>query len=169
MANLVDGGVVRFGAEVTIAALDSNEVQYERTKVFEFNPSVILYADALAALGALITALDAINNADIIRYRVVSIFDTSTGAVTSVGDPFKEAILSIRIDGEATKKATHTIYSPYDGMVSGENVVITALVNNYLDAFETGGDFAMSDGEFISTVEASRVAASRIRHVAASR
>ena len=51
-------------------------------------------------------------------------------------------------------------------MVSGTAVVSTAPLQAYLDLFETGGDFAMSDGEFISTVEATRIAAARVRHVA---
>lgn len=168
MANLVNGAVLRYGAEVTIAALDANEVMYERTKVFEFNVGVVLYADALAALAALLTAFDAINNADIVRYRLTTIFDTTTGDATALGDVYKEAILSLRIAGSGIKKATHTIFAPYDAMISGKSVVSTAPLQTYLDLFETGGDFALSDGEFISTAEATRIAASRTRHVGAS-
>jgi hypothetical protein len=165
MAVLADT-TARFELEVTIAAIDNNGVQYERSKLFEFNPGVVLYADAVLAAQAMIGLLDGINEADIIRYTVRSVFDAVTGPVTAVGNVRKEAILTLRIDGEATKKATHTIYSPYDAMISGKNVVSTAALQLYLDTFETGGDFAMSDGEFISTVEGTRIAASRVRHVA---
>jgi hypothetical protein len=165
MANLVNGAVFRFAAEVTVAALDNNNVQQERTKIFEFNPGVVLYADALAALANLQTRLQAVSEDDIIRNRLVTIFDTTTGDVTTVGNVRKEAILSLRVDGSSTKKVNHTIFSPADANISGNAVVIDADMQAYLDLFETGGDFALSDGEFISTAEATRVAASRIRHV----
>lgn len=164
MAVLADN-IARFELDVKVAALDNNGVQYERTKSFQYNPGVVLYADAVLAGEALLVLLDAINEADIIAYTVRSIFDISTGAVGAVGNVRKEAILSLRIAGSATKKADHTIYSPYDAMISGKNVVITAPVQAYLDVFETGGDFQISDGEDISTDEATRVASTRVRHV----
>jgi len=165
MANLVNGSAFRFGAEVTLAALDNNGVQQERTKIFEFASGVVLYADALAALGALLTAQQAISESDIIRYRIVVIFDEVSGPVTVVGNVRKEAVLSLRIAGSSTKKANHTIYSPADDNVSGNAVIIDADMQAYLDVFETGGDFTLSDGEVISTTEATRVAASRVRFV----
>lgn len=165
MANLVVGGTFRFGAEITVAALDSNNVQQERTKIFEFAAGVVLHADALAALGVLITTLIAINEADIIRYRIVQVFDTVTGPVTLEGNVRKEAVLSLRIAGSSTKKANHTIYAPSDANISGNAVVVDADMQAYLDVFETGGDFTVSDGEVISTDEATRVAASRVRFV----
>ena len=168
MAILV-ANTARFEADVVVAALDNNGVQYERTKSFQFNPGVVLYADAVLALQALNGLLDAINEADIVRYTVRSVFDSSTGAVTAVGNVRKEAILSLRIAGQATKKADHTIYSPYDAMISGKSVVTTAALQAYLDVFETGGDFQISDGEDISTDEATRIASSRVRHVAGSK
>lgn len=165
MANLVNGAVLRFAAEVTLAALDSNNVVQERTKLFEFNSGVVLYADALAALGALITSLVAINEADIVRYRLVEIFDVTTGPVTLVGNVRKEAVLSLRLAG-SSKKAAHTIYAPSDANVSGNAVVIDADMLAYLDNFETGGDFTISDGETIPVGGAAeQVAASRIRFV----
>jgi len=159
----------RFEADVVIAALDNNGVQYERTKSFQFNPGVVLYADAVLALEALNVLLDAINEADIVRWTIRSIADVSNGAVTAVGNVRKEAILTLRLAGQATKKADHTIYSPYDAMISGKNIVTTAALQAYLDVFETGGDFQISDGEDISTDEPTRVASSRVRHVAGSK
>jgi hypothetical protein len=164
-ANLVGAGE-RFELEVTLAALDNNGVQQERTKVFQFSDGVTVYADALVAGAALLVDLAAIEEADIIKYTYRTIYDESTGAVTSVGNVYKEAILTLRIAG-STKKAAHTILSPYDAMVSGNSVVSTALLQAYLDNFETGADFTISDGEEISTVEATRIAASRVRTVAA--
>ena len=167
MAVLVGAGE-RFELEVSIAALDNNNVIQVRKKSFQFSDGVTLYADALAAAQALLPLLDAINEGDIVAWRVATILDETTGAVTAVGDVFKEAILSLRLDGYANKKAAHTIYSPYDTMVSGNDVVITPAVQSYLDLFETGGDFVISDGEPISTDEATRVAAKRLRKIARS-
>lgn len=169
MANLVNGAVFRFAAEVTEAALDTNGVSQERTKLFPFAAGVVLYADALAALGSLLTALLAIAEIDIVRYRVVTIFDTITGPVTVVGSVRKEAVLSLRIAGSSTKKANHTIYSPADANISGNAVVVDADMQAYLTKFQTGGDFTISDGEQISTDTGTRVAASGVRHVGGPR
>lgn len=165
MANLVNGATFRFAAEVTFAAIDSNGVTKERSKVYEFAAGVVLYADALAALGALITALVAINEADIVRYRIVTIFDTMTGAVTLVGNLQREAVLTLRIDGSSTKKAAHSIIAPSDANVSGNSVVIDADMRAYIDKFEAGGDFTISDGEQVTADTASQVAASGLRTV----
>jgi len=167
MAVLVGAGE-RFELDVTVAAIDNNGVQYERTKTFQFSDGVTTYADALLAGAALITALDAINEADIIKYAYRTVYDESTGAVTAVGNVRKEAILTLRI-AASSKKAAHSIYSPYDAMISGKSVVSTAALQTYLDFFETGGDFTISDGEAISTDEATRIAASRVRHVAGAK
>lgn len=163
-ANLVGAGE-RFELEVTLAALDNNGVQQERTKSFKFSDGVTVYADALAATGAFLTAILAIEEADLIKYVIRTVYDESTGAVASVGNVYKEAILTLRIAG-STKKAAHTIISPYDAMISGNSVVATAALQTYLDMFETGADFTISDGEVISTVEGTRIAASRVRTVA---
>lgn len=165
MAVLV-GVTERFEMEVTVAALDNNNVIQTRVKKFQFNDGVTTYIDAVAAATAMLPILDAINEGDIVAWRVSTIMEQVTGAVTAVGDVFKEAILSLRLAGFANKKAPHTIYSPYDAMVSGNDVVITAPVQAYLDLFETGGDFVVSDGEPISTDEATRVAAKRLRKIA---
>jgi len=45
--------------------------------------------------------------------------------------------------------------------------VSTVALQDYLDRFMTGGDFTISDGEQISTVDATRIASSRVRTVAA--
>jgi len=162
MANLVNGSVFRYWLDVTVASLDNNNALYTRSKSFEFAAGIQVYADALAAAGALLTALAAITEGDILAYSIRVVFKTRTGAPSIVGNVYKVAALTL---DEATgiKKLSHDIFSPYDAMVSGKNVVVTTLVNNYLDAFETGGDFTMSDGDVISTDEATRVLASKIR------
>lgn len=167
MALLVGAGET-FGLDVVVAAKDNNDVQYERTKSFEMSDAVTTYAEAIAAATAMLTALDAINEADIIKYVVRVAFQDSTGAVTAVGNVRKEAILTVRIAG-SVKKAYHSIYSPYDAMISGKSVVTTAALQTYLDLFETGGTFTLSDGEHISTDEPTRIADSRVRHVAGSK
>ena len=167
MAVLVGAGE-RFELDVTVAALDNNNVLYERTKTLEFSDAVTTYAEAIAAATAMLAALDAINEADITKYAIRTVFDESTGAVTAVGNVRKEALLSLRIAG-TSKKASHSIFSPYDTMISGKNVVSTAPLQTYLDLFETGGNFTLSDGEHISTDEPTRIASSSIRHVAGTK
>lgn len=164
-ANLVGAGE-RFELEATLAALDNNGVQQERTKTLAFADTVTTHAAAVTATAAMLTALLAIEEADLIKYVIRTVYDESTGPVASVGNVYKEAILTLRVAG-STKKVPHTILSPYDAMISGNSVVSTAALQLYLDEFETGGDFTLSDGEQISTVEATRIAASRVRTIAA--
>lgn len=165
MAILVGAGE-RFELSVTIGALDNNGVLQTRTKDFSFSDGVTTYVDALAATGAFLALLDAINEADIVSYALRTVYDETSGDVTAVGNPFKEAILSLRIDGFANKKVPHTIYSPYDAMISGNDVVLTPAVQDYLDVFATGGDFTVSDGENIPVTDALRVASKRVRTIA---
>jgi len=167
MAVLVGAGE-RFELDVTIAAIDNNGVLQSRTKTFQFSDGVTTYADALAAAAAFLTLFDNVNEADIVKYSLRTVYEESSGPVTAIGNPYKEAILSLRLAGFADKKASHTIYSPNDAMVSGNDVVITAALQLYLDVFETGGDFVISDGEEISTDEDTRIAAKRLRTIARS-
>lgn len=166
MGAILVGAGERFALEVTLAALDTNGVQQERTKSYAFSDIVTTYVAAITATGDLLTDIAAIEEADIIAYAVRTIFDESTGAVTSVGSVYKEATLTLRKAG-STKKLSHVILSPYDAMISGNSVVSTALLQAYLDNFEAGAAFTISDGEQISTDEATRIAASRVRQVAA--
>lgn len=164
-AILVAEDAARFELEVTLAALDNNGVQQERTKIFQFAAGVVLYADAALAALSMLDDIAAIEEADIVKWVIRTVNDSLTGAVTAVGNVYKEAILTLRIAG-STKKAAHTIFSPYDAMISGNSVVSTVALQDYLDRFMTGGDFTISDGEQISTVDATRIAASRVRTVA---
>jgi hypothetical protein len=159
------GAGERFELDITFAALDNNGVQYERSKTYQFNDGVTVYADAFAAASAFVTLASLITESDVVKWAVRTILEEPTGPVTQIGNLRKEAILTLRIDG-SLKKAAHTIFSPNDAMISGKSVVSTAALQAYLDAFETGGDFVISDGESISTVEGTRIAASRVRHVA---
>jgi len=162
MANLVNGAVFRYWLDVTLASLDNNSAVYTRTKSYEFAAGVQVYADALAATSALLTDLAAIFEGDIIAYSLRVVFKTRTAAPSIVGNVYKVAALTLD-EASGIKKLSHDIFSPYDAMVSGKNVVITALVQAYLDNFETGGDFTISDGDVISTDEPTRVLASKIR------
>lgn len=164
-ANLVGAGE-RFELEVTLAALDNNGVQQERTKTLAFADTVTTYTAAGLAVVDMLAALLAIEEADLIKYTIRTVFDESTGAVSAVGNVYKEAILTLRVAG-STKKVPHTILSPYDAMISGNAVTATAALQTYLNEFQTGGDFTLSDGEQISTVQGTRIAASRVRTIAA--
>jgi len=166
MANLVDAAEESFALEVTLAAVDSNGVIQQRSKSFQFAPGVTVYADAAAAAIAFLVDLAAIEEADIIAWTVRTIHNTLTGAIATVGNVYKEASLTLRKDA-SVKKLNHSIIAPYDAMISGNSVISTALLQAYLDNFETGADFTISDGEVISTVEATRIAASKVKVVGA--
>jgi len=167
MANLVNGAVFRYWLDVTLASVDNNGVLYTRNKSFELAAGVQIYADALAATAALLTDLAAIHEGDIIAYSIRVVFKTRTAPPSIVGNVYKVAALTLD-EASGIKKLSHDIFSPYDAMVSGRNVVVTALVQAYLDNFQTGGDFTMSDGDVISIDEPTRVLASKIRFDALS-
>jgi hypothetical protein len=162
MANLVNGAVFRYWLDVTIASLDNNSAVYTRTKSYEFAAGVQLYADALAAAGAHLTALAAITEGDIVAYSLRVVFKTRTAPPSVVGNVYKVAALTLD-EASGLKKLSHDIFSPYDAMVSGKNVVTTAALQTYLNSFMTGGDFTMSDGDVISTDEATRILTAKIR------
>lgn len=162
MANLVNGAVFRYWLDVTLVSLDNNSAVYTRNKSFEFAAGVQIYADALAATAALLTDLAAIQEADITAYSIRVVFKTRTAPPSAIGNVFKVAALTLD-EASGIKKLSHDIFSPYDAMVSGKSVVVTALVQAYLDNFETGADFTISDGDVISIDEPTRVLASKIR------
>jgi len=157
----------QFEGWVVVAAVDTNGVLKQRTKIIEIASGITLYADALAAVVADAAALDAINEADIIEYGVRAKFPHDGTAVTVVGNVYKEAVLTLRPE-DAGDKVTHTIYSPADALIAGNNVVETlAALGTYLDQFEPTGDLRLSDGEAIAA--ANQIAASRVRYVASGK
>lgn len=166
MPNIVDGAAESFALEVTIAAIDTNGVVQQRNKSYAFSDGVTTYVDANAAAVAFLVDLAAIVEGDIIAWTVRTIHNVLTAAISTPGTVYKEAGLTLRKD-LSVKKLHHTIIAPYDAMISGNSVVSTALLQAYLDNFETGGDFTISDGEVISTVEATRIAASEVYFVGA--
>jgi len=168
MAILYDDAVEAFEVDITVAAINHVGTVRERTKTFEVDASITTHAGVVTALAALATALDAINEADLVKAVIRTVYKTPTGAVTAVGDVYHEGVMSL-VPDDNSEKIMHTIFSPIDATVSGVDYVVTAAVQTYLDLFETGAAFAMSDGEQISTVEASRVASKRTRTVASGK
>jgi len=154
----------KFELEIEISALNHNGVLKSRTKTFELSSIVTTHAGAVTAKGVMETALDAVNEADLTRAVIRTVYSTPTGAVTAVGDVYHEAVLSL-VPDDNSDKISHTIFSPADAIISGNDVIVTAAVQTYLDLFETGATFALSDGEQISTTEGTRVAAKRTRTV----
>lgn len=154
----------RFELTVTIAAIDHNGVVRMRDKTFALSDGVTTYVDAGLAAAALMADLDAINEGDILKYRITSIWDDGlVSAVTAVGDVYNEALLTL-YSASSPNKISHSIYSPVDAMVAGSAVVITdANLLTYLAHFETGGDFTMSDGEVLPVTN--KVAKGRVRKV----
>lgn len=155
-----------FGGFVVIAAIDSNNVLKERIKFFELSEAITTDAEARAAMVALLPLIDATNEGDIIGWGIRTVFGWSGVAVTAVGNLQREAVLTLRPDTPGDKM-THTIYAPDDTIVAGSNVNENdADLLAYLNVFETGGDFTMSDGEHIAVTN--QIAASRLRTVASS-
>lgn len=155
-----------FSGWVIVACLDNNGKLQQRMKEIEIADTITLYADALAAVVADATALDGINEADIIEYGVRVKFPSNGTLPTVVGNVYKEAVLTL-VPASGGDKITHTVYSPDDTLAPSGGGVNTgyAALGTYLDQFETAGDLRVSDGEAIAA--ASQIAKARIRYVAA--
>jgi hypothetical protein len=151
----------RFDGWVELAAIDTNGVRKKRKKFFELSDAVTTDAEARAAMVALLPLLDAVNEADIVAWHFGVTFPWDGTATTVVGNLQREAILTLVPDTPGDL-VTHTIYAPDDTIVSGNNVnEADADLVAYLNLFETGGDFVLSDGE--SIVAANQIASSRLR------
>lgn len=155
-----------FTGWVVVACLDNNGKLQQRTKEYEISDAVTTYAGALAAIVAVATDLDGVNEADIIEYGVRAKFPSNGTLPTVVGNVYKEAILSL-VPSDGSEKISHTIYSPDDTLAPTGGGVNTGYANlgAYLDNFEAAGDLRLSDGESIAA--ANQIASARIRHVAA--
>jgi len=158
----VNNTIFKIFLDVQVTSLDNNSSRYNRSKSFELSSGIILYADAEAASLALVAALAAITEGDITQYVFRFVFKALTAPPSVVGNVYKVAVLTLD-SADSSKKLSHDIFSPYDAMVSGKEVVTTAALQTYLDFFETGGDFTMSDGDVISTNEATRILTKKIR------
>lgn len=157
----------KFEGFVVLAALDTNGVLKQRTKFYELSSAVTTDAEARAAMVALLPLIDAINEADIIGWGIRTVFGWNGTAVTVVGNLQREAVLTLRPDTPGDL-VTHTIYAPDDTIVAGKNVNEndTELLA-YLNVFETGGNFTLSDGEHIAV--ANQIASSRLRTVSTNK
>lgn len=154
-----------FEGWIVVSALDTNGVLKSRTKFYELASTVTTDLEARTAMTALLPLLDATNEGDITEwgFRVKFPYDGTT-AITVVGNLQREAVLTLR-PSTPGDLVTHTIYSPDDTIVSGNNVnQDDADLIAYLNLFESGADFALSDGEQI--VATNQIAASRLRTVA---
>jgi len=107
----------------------------------------------LAALGALVTDLMAVTNANVASYGLTwEVPNTDSAAAGSEIEAI--GLISSRIDAEEEKWTNLRIPAPVDGIfvaTSGpsRNVVdpSDADLGSYLENFETGGVFTVSDGE----------------------
>lgn len=152
-----------FEVTFTLAGLDDNGKLDTRNKVYELADSVTTFLAAATAADAIATALQAITGADILHRTISTKQRGAASAVTATFDVYKEAVLSLYpLDG--SELITHTVPAPNNAIVSGKSVINSAAVLlAYLDNFEAGGSFRLSDGEAI--VAANQIAASRTRRV----
>jgi hypothetical protein len=163
------GATYIFSLSVLIAALDHNGVVVDRVKNFEFNPTTVTdHIEATTAAAAMVILLDAVNDADILDWWITARRYGDVGSVASTGNPYKEAALTLNPLTPGNSKISHTIFAPDDTMISGKNVVESdAGLLAYLDVFEDGGDFLLSDGEQIQA--SNQIAASRTRSVSSGK
>lgn len=163
------GVTYQFSMSVLVAALDHNSTVVTRVKEYEFNPTTVTDFDlATAAAEAHVVLLDAVNDADILDWWITSRRYGAIGSVASTGNPYKEAVLTLNPLTPGNSKISHTIFAPDDTMISGKNVVESdAGLLAYLDQFEDGGDFLLSDGETIAATN--QIAASRTRSVSSGK
>ena len=152
----------RFEVTVTLAAVDDSLSYVDRQKVFQLDPSITDYGDAALAVSALLVDLLAASKCDCVGYVINSIFRGNAGSVTAVGNPYKEASLTLNL-ATAGKAANHTLFAPVNALVSGTNINEgNALLTSYLDNFEqAAGEFCISDGEFVAT--ANQIKSSKLK------
>jgi len=152
---------------VTLAAIDSDGKYIDRDKVFEIDPAITVYADAVTAVAALLPDLAAISKCDIVAYTLRVVHQGDAGDVTAVGNPYKEGQLVLNPDGGGDG-ISHTIYAPITAAISGTTLIETNVtLGAYLDNFEPAGSFMLSDGESISA--ANQIRSSRIRSVSSGK
>lgn len=159
---IIAGATEIFTLGVLLASVDTNSVVATRMKTFEFNPTTITtHALANTAALAFLALLDAVDECDILDWWINVKHVGDIGSVTSSGTVYKEAVLTLNPLGGG-KKISHSIFAPADAMIAGRNVIETNTdLLAYLNSFESGGDFLLSDGEQI--VASNQIAASKTR------
>jgi len=150
----------KFSVSITFAANDG-QTYIDRVKEFALDAAITTAAAANTAVAALITDLLLVSKADIVAWTLHSEHKGDAGDVVAVGNPYKEASLTLNLVGG--KRGNHTILAPVDTMVSGRNIVEgLAALTGYLDNFEeTAGDFTISDGDYVVT--ANQIASSKLK------
>ena len=141
--------------EITVKLVD--EGARHSTKTYQCQDAA--YADVIIAKTALVAALAGVTNCVIQRISVNEVWKNDAFAYPAdvkVGD---KASLTIELEGGIGKKANIKIPGPVDAMfgaqgTSGFNEVDTANValGTYVDMFENGAEFYVSDGEFFETL-----------------
>ena len=156
-----------FTLVVTFAAIDSDGSYIDRVKEYPMSDGVTDYTGAGTAATAILADIIAVSRCDVVSWSIRVDHKGDAGDVTAVGNPYKEAFLTLNPDGGGDG-ITHAIPAPVAAIVSGKNVDETdALLLAYLDNFEPTGSFTLSDGESISA--ANQIKSSKLRSVSSGK
>lgn len=163
--------LTRFEMSVSFSALDSNASQTTRTKTFELKSEGVDDAtkrtNAATEAAGLAVDLAAFSEAQIIAYSMREIWEDAT-AVTAVSNVYKEALMTVALNDNGTKKGTLTIPAPADAVInSGQVIVAHAAVTDLLDHFMSAEGVRLSDGETVRDV--SPILTSRVRSVSSGK
>lgn len=148
---------------MTVVLMDNGRKKI--TKRYQLRDTTVDHAGALTAAAGLITALEAVTDAEILSYTVTDVFEEASYTVPTNPEVQVEnnALIVYGIEGELTKQGTLLIPAPKVGLFVGAagtaqfDIVdgADAAVIAYMALFkETGGTFSISDGEQIADVGA---------------
>lgn len=163
--------LIRFEVAVTFSAKDTNGAQTWRTKSFEL---ISTGADddakrnnAAAEAASLVVDIAQFSEAQIVAYSMRDIWEDST-EVTAVASVYKEALMTVALNDNGTKKGTLTIPAPADVVINSGQVIVTAQATvDLLDHFMAAEGTRLSDGETVRDV--SPIVTSRVRSVSSGK
>lgn len=146
--------LVSAGFEFTVVLEDNGG--NTAAKVYDLTSADM--TEALADAAAIIPLLDAVTDATIRSYRVSQKFIEDAFVPPVAGVQVENlASIVLRVSGDPTKKVTHMIPAPNQGIFSGisgkaanEVDPTDVALNDYLSIFLTGQRATLSDGENIS-------------------
>lgn len=161
----------RFEVSITFSAKDTNGAQTTRSKSFELVSAGASDADkrtaAAAEAAGLVVDVAAFSEAQIIGYSMREIWEDGT-EVTAIASVYKEALMTVALNDNGTKKGTLTIPAPADVVINnGQVIVAAAATTNLLDHFMAAEGTRLSDGETVR--DTNPLLTSRVRSVSSGK
>jgi hypothetical protein len=138
-------------ADAWLSVTMNDDYGRETRKLLEMESQVDLATYGTVA-AAMLTALQAVTDLGVVRADLILPGIASGFAVTSGANRDTGATFQGYIDGGDGKKASTKVPGIKPALVDADGSIdITGVVATYLAAFETAGDFRLSDGETIDS------------------